>query len=112
MKRPHHPEIRAVLRLHPDGLTTNDVAELCERVSGAEVARRSLESMPDAYIDRWVAKRGARGQWQAVWCVVVPPPHCPYPTERFKPETRWVDNSYRRNRTLYDREQRVPQNET
>ena len=71
-----------MLRLHPDGLTTNEVAELCELVTDAEAARRSLESMPDAYIDRWIAKRGARGQWQAVWCVVDVPANCPYPVSR------------------------------
>ena len=87
MRASCHPEIRALLRSHPEGLTTNELAELSERISDAKAARRSLESMPDAYIDRWVAKRGARGQWQAVWCVVVPPENCPYPKERVSRKT-------------------------
>ena len=61
--------------------------------------------MPVAYIDRWVDP--VRGQWRAVWCVVVPPEHCPYPTDRFKPETRWVDSTYTRGRTVFNREQQT-----
>ena len=82
MKKSYHPEIRAVLREHPEGLTTNEVAELCESVPDGKAARRSLEGMPDAYIDRWVDKVGARGRWQAVWCVVDVPANCPYPVSR------------------------------
>lgn len=51
--------------------------------------------MPDAYIDRWVREPGSRGQFQAVYMVVVPPADCPHPKDRF-PEvckTRWVDRS-------------------
>jgi len=103
MKRPHHPEIRDLLRRHPEGLTLNEIAEKLERLSSGSDARRSMESMPDAYIDRWVGP--VRGQYVAVWCVVVPPAHCPHPTGRFKPETRWADNSYTRGRTLFSREQ-------
>lgn len=81
MRRSHHPEIRALLRDNPEGLTTNQIANACERISDAAGARRSLESMPDAYIDRWVYRNGSSGLFHAVWCVVVPPPHCPYPTD-------------------------------
>jgi hypothetical protein len=38
-----------------------------------------VNSMPDAYIDRWL-KTGKR--FAAVWCVVVPPPHCPKPEKK------------------------------
>jgi hypothetical protein len=44
--------------------------------------------MPDVYIDRWIA--GPRGQYEAVWVAVKVPAHCPYPTDRYKPETRWA----------------------
>ena len=87
MRASYHPEIRALLRSHPEGLTTNELAELSERISDARAALRSLESMPDAYIDRWVSRKTARGQWQGVWCVVVPPENCPYPKERVSRKT-------------------------
>lgn len=87
MKRSHHPEIRELLRRHPEGLTTQDIAANLERISGAAAARRALESMPDAYIDRWI-KPARGGHYNAVWCVVTPPPHCPYPTDMFAPKTR------------------------
>lgn len=40
---------------------------------------RIVHHMPDAYIDRWI-KTGKR--FAAVWCVVVPPPHCPKPEKK------------------------------
>ena len=42
--------------------------------------RGALEVMPDVYIDRWEGPK--RGQYTAVWCIVVPPPHCPRPTKQ------------------------------
>lgn len=42
--------------------------------------RLALEAMPDAYVDRWDGP--TRGQFAAVWCVVVPPPNCPHPTRQ------------------------------
>lgn len=96
MKQPHHPAIRQLLRNNPDGMTQAQIMQSLPDVSRDAVLRRCLENMPDAYIDRWVDP--VRGQWQSVWCVVIPPAHCPYPTDRFKPETRWVDSSYHRNR--------------
>jgi hypothetical protein len=76
MKSPYHPKVRALLRAHPDGLTQRAIAE---GVPGLriDVARNTLINMPDAYIDRWADP--VRGQWQAVWCVVVPPDNCPKP---------------------------------
>lgn len=91
MKKPHMPEIRALLRAHTDGLTIAEIHERMPHVKKPETLRKCLERMPDAYIDRWTKTRNARGQYSAIWCVVVPPKHCPYPTERFdKPATRWV----------------------
>lgn len=85
----HEPHIRAVLRQHPEGLTTRQIMEHLPRIKKSQTLRNILERrMPDAYIDRWAAP--VRGQYQAVWCVVTPPRHCPYPTERYAPETRWV----------------------
>ena len=96
MKQPHHPAIRALLRQNENGLTMHAIMKALPDISSESVLRRCLENMPDAYIDRWVDP--IRGQWRSVWCIVVPPEHCPYPTDRFKPETRWVDSSYHRNR--------------
>ena len=68
--------IRQLLREHPDGLTTKAIAE---RVgTNEEAARKRLHEMPDTYIDRWDGPR--RGQYAAVWCVVIPPDNCPHPT--------------------------------
>lgn len=88
MKKPHAPEVRDFLRTRPDGATVTEICKESPRILSEGSARKVLENMPDAYIDRWVTP--IRGQWQAIWCVVVPPRHCPYPTDRFTPETRWV----------------------
>jgi len=72
----HHPAIRALLRESEDGLT---VAQLERRLAiTSDAIRNSLTTMPDAYIDRW--ENPKRGQYMAVWCVVVPPENCPHPT--------------------------------
>lgn len=87
MKKSHHPVIRELLRQNPDGMTLQQIS------SALNIAhvKRCLMAMPDAYIDRWTKTHGSRGQYVAVWCVVVPPENCPYPTDRFeKPSTRWV----------------------
>lgn len=82
MTRSHAPEIRDLLRESPDGLTCSEIKQRLPKISSDDTIRNCLERMPDAYIDRWADP--VRGQWQAVWCVVVPPEDCPYPTERFK----------------------------
>lgn len=90
MKKPHHPAIRALLRQHPDGLTTEMICKHIPAISSDKTLRKCLEAMPDTYIDRWVAPR--RGQWQAVWCIVVPPENCPHPdTEKEPARTRWMN---------------------
>lgn len=67
--------IRALLRAHPDGLSTTEVAGRVNRNAGN--MGKLLRSMPDAYVDRWIGP--VRGQYTAVWCVVVPPADCPHP---------------------------------
>ena len=71
-----HPIIRKALR-DTDGLT---IAEL-HTLTGQSAATiyQSLESMPDAYIDRWGEK--VRGQYPAIWCVVEVPMDCPHPED-------------------------------
>lgn len=76
MSRSKHPEIRALLRAHDDGMT---VVQISTALGIKPVnARQALGDMPDVYIDRYLAP--VRGQYPAVWCAVVPPPNCPHPT--------------------------------
>lgn len=100
MKKPWHPRIRVLLREHTDGLTTNQISLLVGGDTDPNAIRRALEGMPDVYIDRWADPK--RGQYQAVWCVIVPPPDCPYPTNRFRPETTWIKKNaaYRNNQSF------------
>jgi predicted transcriptional regulator len=71
-----HPIIRKALR-DTDGLTIAELQKLTGRTD--TVIRRSLESMADAYIDRWGEK--VRGQYPAIWCVVPVPENCPHPED-------------------------------
>lgn len=75
-----HDLVRRVLRDSPDGLTVKQIMDLSQ--VHTDSLSRILQTMPDAYIDRW--SEPARGQYSAVWCVVVPPENCPKPT-REKP---------------------------
>lgn len=86
------PALRALLRQHPDGLTAKQLLEWLPLISKVTVVKSSLGKMPDVYIDRWTMNTGARGQHEAVWCVVEVPPHCPHPTDRFyAPRTEWAE---------------------
>lgn len=71
-----HDLVRKVLRESEDGLTVKQITELTK--VEADSLSRILATMPDAYIDRWSGPN--RGQYSAVWCVVVPPENCPRPT--------------------------------
>lgn len=77
--------IRAYLRDNLDGASVNVIASaLGQYPSGV---RRLLERMPDAYIDRWAPPNGAtciHSNLESIWCVVVPPPHCPRPVKGSK----------------------------
>ena len=76
MSKSKHPEIRALLRANDDGMTVAQIS------AGLDIkqdnVRQALEAMPDVYIDRYLEP--VRGQYPAVWCAWVPPPHCPHPT--------------------------------
>ena len=67
--------IRVALRGIPDGMTLEELAELLSRPKSN--VRKVLKNMPDVYIDRWEV--APRGQYKAVWCVVIPPTDCPRP---------------------------------
>jgi hypothetical protein len=72
-----HDLVRKVLRDSEDGLTVRQIVDLTQ--IDKDPLSRILATMPDAYIDRWSGP--ARGQYSAVWCVVVPPENCPHPTK-------------------------------
>ena len=67
--------VRVALRGVPDGMTLSDLSALLDRPESN--VRKVLKSMPDTYIDRW--EWAPRGQYKAVWCVVIPPQDCPRP---------------------------------
>ena len=67
--------VRVTLRGIPDGITLEDLSELLDR--SKYNVRKVLKNMPDVYIDRWEV--APRGQYKAVWCIVIPPTDCPRP---------------------------------
>jgi hypothetical protein len=75
MRTSSTPQIRALLRDNPDGLTVEQIIFAVGRDKSN--VKKVLRNMPDAYIDRWIA--APRLQYKAIWCVVVPPNHCPRP---------------------------------
>lgn len=97
MKKPHAPQVRVLLRANPEGMTNQEIRKALDLTSVKQSTMlRILENMPDTYIDRWIMLRGSRGQYSAIWCIVVPPANCPYPTDRPKrnlPKTQWVKNA-------------------
>ena len=70
-------EMRKLLKTHEDGLTAKFIAEKLGK--DTDNVTRYLKRMPDTYIDRWEGPN--RGQFSAVWCVVIPPQDCPKPTK-------------------------------
>jgi hypothetical protein len=93
MRKSNHHAIRMLLQQHHDGLRVAEIAERLDKYTGPIL--RSLHGMPDAYIDRWVERRK---QWSAVWCVIVPPPHCPKPN--LKPAKRKEINGHTEFRSM------------
>lgn len=67
--------VRVTLRGIPDGIALEDLSDLLNRPKTN--VRKVLKNMPDVYIDRWEV--APRGQYKAVWCIVVPPIDCPRP---------------------------------
>lgn len=69
--------VRQLLRDHTEGLTVAQLTEL----AGTDKSHihRMIRKFPDAYIDRWIKHDNFV---TAVWCVVVPPPHCPRPNSQ------------------------------
>ena len=78
MSKSRHPEIRALLREHADGMDVEELAAIL-RVGMSNAVRTALKQMPDAYIDHW--RKVGSSPYTAVWCVVVPPENCPRPSD-------------------------------
>ena len=72
----NHNIIRDLLKRHPDGLKSSDIAKF----TGIEVrsVNKSLESVFGVYIDRWELAT-YRNTLAAVWVVVDVPENCPKP---------------------------------
>lgn len=71
-------ELRAILRGHPEGLSTPALAAMTSRKNNN--VRNTLMRMPDVYIDRWLPT--TQKSYSAVWCIVTPPDDCPHPTRQ------------------------------
>jgi hypothetical protein len=67
--------VRKALRESEDGLTARQITDHVK--VDIDSLSRILQKMPDVYIDRWATP--IRGQYSAVWCVVIPPENCPHP---------------------------------
>jgi hypothetical protein len=72
-------KIRALLREHHDGMVLSQIAEAVDK--SQSTTWKSIKTMPDAYVDRWIRQQTGPKHHVAVWCVVVPPANCPKPTE-------------------------------
>ena len=72
----NHNTIRELLKRHPDGLKSSDIAKF----TGIDVrsVNKSLESVFGVYIDRW-ENATYRNTLAAVWVVVDVPENCPKP---------------------------------
>lgn len=72
----NHNIIRELLKRHPDGLKSSDIAKF----TGIDVrsVNKSLESVFGVYIDRW-EKATYRNTLAAIWVVVDVPENCPKP---------------------------------
>lgn len=77
MKPSLAPEIRKVLK-GADGMTSRDIALLIEKHH--ESVRKTLKTMPDAYIDRWAPNTGPGiKRFTAIWMLAEIPEDCPHP---------------------------------
>jgi hypothetical protein len=72
----NHNIIRELLKRHPDGLKSSEIAT----ITGIDFrsVNKSLESVFGVYIDRW-EKSAFRNTLAAIWVVVDVPENCPKP---------------------------------
>ena len=72
----NHNIIRELLKRHPDGLKSSDIAKFTG-IDNRSV-NKSLESVFGVYIDRW-EKSSYQNTLAAIWVVVDVPENCPKP---------------------------------
>ena len=74
----NHNIIRDLLKRHPDGLKSSDIAKF----TGIEVrsVNKSLEGVFGVYVDRWELAT-YRNTLAAIWVVVDVPDNCPRPED-------------------------------
>lgn len=65
-------QLRKILRAHPEGLTTRQIADILNDDIDNVITR--LKKMVDTYIIGWTSERV-----HAIWAVVVVPENCPRP---------------------------------
>ena len=75
MRKSRHHLIRDTLLAHEDGLTKSQICT----ISGidARSIKKSLDAMPDVYIDRWVIPE--KKAVTPIYIVVKVPEDCPKP---------------------------------
>ena len=72
----NHNVIRTLLKQHPDGLKSSDIAKFTG-IDNRSV-NKSLENVFGVYVDRW-EKSAYRNTLAAIWVVVDVPENCPKP---------------------------------
>ena len=75
MRKSRHELIRSVLLKYEDGLTKSQIC-LYAGIDPRSI-RKSLEAMPDVYIDRWIIP--AKKSITPVYIAVPVPEDCPKP---------------------------------
>ena len=74
--RSNHNTIRELLKRHPDGLKSSDIAKFTG-IDNRSI-NKSLENVYGVYIDRW-EKSDYQNTLAAIWIVVDVPENCPKP---------------------------------
>lgn len=78
MKPSNHPDIRALLNRHPNGLTAHQVAAKLDK--DYEVIRQAMRQCFGVYVDHWA--EATYGSWSAVWKIVRVPKNAPNPRRK------------------------------
>ena len=75
MRKSRHQLIRETLLAHEDGLTKSQICNITN-ISHSSITK-SLDAMPDIYIDRWIIR--AKKAVTPVYVAVKVPEDCPKP---------------------------------
>jgi hypothetical protein len=95
--------LRQLLRDNPEGLTDRQLASRAKIKNGLKSVTHLLESMGDAYIDRWTIGNYMR-PWAPVWCVVPVPENCPRPdVQGHTPYRKLTDKEIRQIETRLEK---------